>query len=467
MTEAELWSSRVALYRDDFVRYVTDVIGVVPTAQQIAVMRALEKPGAKVSVKAAHGVGKSALASWGALWFLPFRTEAKIPCTAPSSNQMFDVLWSEMSLWHSKMIPYFKRELVLKSDRLEKVGCERQCYAAARTARRENPQALQGFHSQNLLIVVDEANGVDDAIYEVLEGAMTNPDKDRILLIGNPIVPQGYFFKTHTKWRDQWQCFTLDCDGCSFPGAKRYEEIMRLKYGVEHPLYIAKVKGEFPINADNVLIPLGWLEGALRRDLKEVGGKRIAGLDVARYGDDATALVVRAGSVVTHIDQWRNLDLMKTVGKVVTAYRDAKLFDMVCVDVIGLGSGVFDRLKEQNIPCVAVNVAESSSSSERFMRLRDELWWKTREWFESQTVKIEPKLPLAEDLVAELCDIRYELTSAGKIKIESKDEMKSRGKVSPNLSDAICLGFSAPVGYGANGTFTMPKLEVGSAVGWT
>jgi hypothetical protein len=109
------------------------------------------------------------------------------------------------------------------------------------------------------------------------------------------------------------------------------------------------------------------------------------------------------------------------------------------VDVIGIGRGVVDRGKEQKKPFIGVNVGEVADDPESFVNRRAELWWAVRERFERGEIAVDPG---DEDLLAELSDIRFKRTSAGKIQIESKDEAKRRGVASPNRADALMLSFA-------------------------
>jgi hypothetical protein len=201
--------------------------------------------------------------------------------------------------------------------------------------------------------------------------------------------------------------------------------------------------------------------------MSEAKVERVAGLDVARYGDDASSLVVRQGKVISHLKRWRGADLMETVGRVVSAWRDENIFDHLFVDVIGMGAGVYDRLKEVGVPCTAVNVGETSALGDRFNRLRDELWWKCREYFEGKTVRIESSA-LTEDLIGELTGVTYKvLSSTGKIKVEGKQEMKNRGVASPDMADALCLTFAQGVRTRESSVAQFRPVEVQSGIGWT
>jgi hypothetical protein len=204
----------------------------------------------------------------------------------------------------------------------------------------------------------------------------------------------------------------------------------------------------FIASIDDVLIPFTLIQEALRRDVAYYGGTRIAGLDVARFGDDRNALIVRQAGQIQFAQTWSGIDTVQTAGKVSSAFRN-KFFDVVAIDVIGLGAGVYDMIRNAQVPCVPVNVSEAPSQSGRFVRLRDELWWKVREWFEDLGCSISQGIPeeTRNALVSDIQDIRYSFTPKGLIRIESKDEMKARLHFSPDLGDALCCTFSPDVAF--------------------
>jgi hypothetical protein len=348
------------------------------------------------------------------------------------------------------------------------MGCEKTRFAVARTSAKDRPEALQGFHAENLLFLIDEASGIDNKVFEVAEGALSTPGS-RVLMCSNPTRTEGYFYDSQVKNRSLWTCLNYSCVDSPLVDPS-YAENMAAKYGAASNVYRVRVLGEFPEASDDVLIELGWVEGAVGRDILPMeGSRRVCGLDVARFGDDTTAYVIRRGAVIEEMDQWRNLDLMQSVGRVVELYRDKKKFDIVHVDSIGLGSGVVDRLRELKVPCVGVNVAEVSSSQDRFNRLRDELWWRCREFFSSRDCRIVPGIKLIDDLIGELTAIRYNYASSGKLLVESKQDMKSRGLKSPNIADALCLTFveGIPRFNSRSSSIQMREVEITSSEGWT
>ena len=214
---------------------------------------------------------------------------------------------------------------------------------------------------------------------------------------------------------------------------------MRLRYGEDSNAFRIRVLGEFPLADDDTIIPFHLVESAMHRDIEtDELATTVWGLDVARFGSDKTALAKKKGNVITEVSSWQGLDLMQTVGRVKAEYDGLPISlrpAEILVDVIGMGGGVVDRLRELGLPVRGINVGESPSMGDTYTNLRAELWFKMRGWLEQRGAK----LPKNEQLIAELTSIRYSFVSSGKMKAESKDEMRKRGLASPDLADAVCL----------------------------
>ena len=421
--------------------FAMEALGAEPTEQQWEASVALVKTR-RVSIRSGHGTGKSAFMAWTVMWFLVCYFPCKAPCTAPTAHQLSDILWAEIARWHrvlGERYPDIAKEFGKNTDRYYLLSHPEESFAVARTARQENPEALQGFHAENLLFAIDEASGVAEAVFQVAEGALST-EGAFVVMAANPTRQDGYFFESHHKMRDRWTA--LHWDGRKSPlVSKQYIDDMTLKYGIDSPIFQVRVAGNFVTAADGV-IPLDWCISARDRDVKPfANATEIWGLDVARFGDDNSALAKRRGNVqVEPIQEWHGLDIMQTAGKVYMQYQDARNKPMsINIDVIGMGAGVVDRLKELGLPVVGINVSESASVSDRYQRLRDELWFLCRDWLEAKDCK------LADDdaLIAELTTVKYNIAgSSGKIKVEGKDEMKKRGVASPNRADAWNLTFA-------------------------
>jgi hypothetical protein len=225
--------------------------------------------------------------------------------------------------------------------------------------------------------------------------------------------------------------------------AKAYVEQVAQEHGTESNVYRVRVLGEFPLEEDSVLIPLHLIESAVNRDVAYQHLMPVWGLDVARFGSDDTALAKRRGNrLLEPVKVWRQRDLMQIAGIVMAEYKAAEDEDKpteILIDSIGLGAGVLDRCLELGLPVRGVNVGESPASNDgKHMRLRDELWWRCREWFAARDVSI----PEDARLMSELTAVQYGFQSNGKLKVEDKDSLRRRGMKSPDVADALVLTFA-------------------------
>ena len=402
----------------------------------------------RLSIRSGHRVGKTAFASWTIMWFVTCFFPTKVGVTAPTSVQMSDVLWAELSMWHNRMkrkAPMLGEQFMWRVDRFELIARPRESFAVARTARPERPEALQGLHSKNVLILVDEASGVDERIFEAGRGSLA-AENSYIILTSNPTRLSGYFYETHHKLRSLWH--TIHVNGKDVPTqSQQYRDEIYLQYGEDSNYSRVRIDGEFPKEEADVVISLELVLAASQREVEAFGSK-VWGLDVARFGDDRNVLIKRCTNATLGEHQaWRGMDTMQTSGKVYAEWLNTPPEDRpttIFVDVIGIGAGVCDRLGELGLPVVGINVSEAASIDDRkYERLRDELWFKARRWFERLDCKIVPD----ETLIAELVVPKYTFNSSGKIKVESKDDIKKRLPRSPDVADALILTFADMAEY--------------------
>ena len=448
----------VEVYREDPVRFVREMLGAEPFDYQQEFLEALSKGTRKMSVKSGHGTGKSTTASWAMLWFLLLRFPNKVVVTAPTSSQLFDAMFAELKRWINELPPELQQLLNVKSDRVELVSAPSEAFISCRTARAETPEALAGVHSDHVLLIVDEASGVPEQVFEAAAGSMSGHSATTLML-SNPTRSSGTFFESHNRMADSWWTRTWSCIDSPLVSDEFVDE-MRMRYGEDSNAFRVRVLGQWPLADDNTIIPFHLVETAQHRDVEVFEDSKIVwGLDVARFGNDATALCKRQGSVITEVRSWRGLDLMQTCGRVVAEYNalpPSKRCSELLVDSIGLGSGVVDRLRELDLPVRGINVAESPSMGDTYMNLRSELWFKAKAFLEERSCKI----PKDDQLLSELTSIRYSFTSSGKMKAESKDEMRRRGLGSPDLADAFCLTMASDAATAQSGSFQSWRGEL-------
>lgn len=433
-------------WRDDPIAFVREAIGVEPVKWQADLMAALVTKD-KISVRSGHGVGKSSVCAWIVLWWLCTRAPAKVACTAPTAHQLQDVLWSEIGHWSSKMRQELRDLVDVRKEYVYINGRAQDCFAVARTARQEQPEAFQGFHSPNMLFIVDEASAVPDIIFQVGQGAMSTKGA-KTIMVGNPNRLSGFFYDSFHATRSFWHNIHVRCSDSPLANPEWIRE-MALQYGIDHDVYRVRVDGDFPKGEADGVVELAKVEAAVERKLDTTGGTVIWGVDVARQGNDRSALAKRQGSKLLEPVKWRNgFDNMQVAGWIIDEYQrtpDSEKPFAICVDIIGYGAGVFDRLKELRMPVKAINVANSASpqglmkntAKFQYMRLRDELWFKVQDWFNG-----EVDIPDDAALIGELVTVTYKYESNGKVKVASKDELKAEGKRSPDLADAFVLTFA-------------------------
>lgn len=437
------WDLIMQAYGDKPVEFAIDIIGVTPDEWQAEAMVAIGTGTRRLSVRAGHGVGKSAFCAWLVIWHLVVKFPQKTVLTAPTQGQLFDALFAEVKSWMRKLPLPILDMFDIQSERIIYKAKPEDSFVSARTSSKERPEALAGVHSDlgSVLIIADEASAIPEEVFEAASGSMSGHNAHTIL-ISNPTRNSGLFFDTHHKLAGRiWKTMHVSCLN-SARVAKDFVEQIIATYGQESNQYRVRVLGEFSTREDDVLIPAELVDAAIARDIVLDQGQAIVyGLDVARFGDDRTVLLKRQGNVVTEIKWWNNTDLMQTVGRV-RLEADADKPAEICVDSIGLGAGVADRLRELGYNVIDVNVAESAAMNPQAARLRDDLWLQIKDWLNTRAVKLPAVERLRQDLVAPT----YSFNSTGKIVVEPKALMKRRRLPSPDYADALGLTFAGTAG---------------------
>lgn len=454
----EITQEAILYYANHPVQFVEDIIGVKPDEHQAKILQSVaDNP--MTSVRSGHGVGKSAVEAWVVIWFLATRPFPKIPCTAPTQHQLFDILWAEISKW-LRNVPELQREIIWTKEKVYLRGHPEEWFAVARTAT--NPDALQGFHADNLLFIIDEASGVDDKIFEPVIGALST-EGSRLLMCGNPTQLSGFFYDSHNKNRTSYNAIHIDGRQSSRVETGFIQTIINM-YGEDSDVFRVRVSGDFPHAEDDVFIPLPMIEKSILTEYKprKKPQQIHIGCDVARFGDDKTVIGYKTDEQVIFYKKRQGQDTMKTADdivmlgeKLVAKYAlDPEIDDPIPVKVDdgGVGGGVVDRLRQMK---------EFNPKK---------LWWmevfpvkfgqriKHKYYHDTTTYMMAivksllspcdetgvPKpleliLPNDDDLVAQLSGRKYSLTDMSKIRIESKDAVKKRGQPSPDEADCVLL----------------------------
>lgn len=450
----------------------------------------------RVAISACHDVGKSWLLARVVLWFVTCFPYSKVITTAPTYNQVKNILWAEIRSAYSRS----KFPLGGKMNLTEwQVTPDGDWFAIGFTPRNElsgeagqgTQSSFQGFHAPYILVVFDEATGIPKNIWTMAEGILTS-DNVKFVAIGNPTSRSSEFARCFSS--PEWAKMKLSCfnspnlianeiktvadiekevqlvslmnDADAQARLKSYKVVkgyllslkwvismaMPRKWGITHPLFVSKVLGQFPKDSDDTLIPLGAVEEAqLRVYWPKPEDRKTLGVDVARFGSDATVLTALHGYKFLGRKQFHKFDTNEVVGEIVAYAKEFGPFDVICIDETGIGGGVVDVLRESakaeankdtfrktEIRGVQFGAGcERDEDKERYVNLKARMF----DLLAEDLKKAEGLCLPHEDVYAEeLPTILYRFDSKGRKFIESKDDYKKRtGRKSPDDSDSLAL----------------------------
>ncbi len=446
-----------AILQRDPALFCRSVLGVSPWQKQIEVLQALRDHD-RVAVRSGHGTGKSFIASCAVLWFLFSFYASKVVTTAPTWNQVRNILWKEIrTLYDNALFPLggvMLSERLFLGDNAFAVGLSTD------TADR-----FQGYHSEHLLVILDEAPGVRPEIWEAAETLLTGRI-GKILAIGNPTSAAGRFYECFDEgsgWaRIRISCFdspNLDHEGL-YPKlvGRRWIEDRKTDWGENSVLWRTRVLGEFPDEEGSFLVPRGWLLDTQQpaQELKNTNENETAmppqkerakiirmGVDVARHGEDATVFLIRDDTRILHDEEQNGWDTMQTCGRVVQLMNEYGISPTdIAIDDTGLGAGVTDRLKEQGYQVSAIVAASRADDPAHYINKRAEMFWRLREVLNPNCERRLVIDQAHETLRKELTSITYEIASTGAIRISEKTKLRAMISGSPNHADALALTYA-------------------------
>jgi ribosomal protein L37AE/L43A len=403
----------------------------------------------RTAVKACHASGKTFTAAEVVLWWITRHQEAIAVTTAPTWTQVERVLWGEIqsAVYHAQ-IAYPK-----PTTSSLQLGPGR--YAIGLSTN--EGVRFQGFHG-SVLIVLDEAPGVLPEIWEAIEGIRAGGDV-RVLALGNPTIASGPFYDAFASNRENWNLITISAfdtpnladltvesllqlpdeqlnqDACPYLTTRRWVKEKYFEWGPGHPLWEARVLGNFPSQSEDALLSLAWLEAAKYREGGDDGPLH-AGLDVAGPGEDETVLCVRRGPRIVLLKAWAGRDPRGDVMAALLPFK-GRLKD-VNVDGVGIGYYMAQHLRDHGLPVTEVNVGEAARDKEKYANRKAELYWGLR--LRAQSGDLAGLSD--EKAIAQLAGIRYRHNSRGQIVIESKEEARKRGVKSPDRAEAVMLAFA-------------------------
>lgn len=450
------------IYWDDPVAWLHDRVdfpdGEAPTAYQDECLAAVGTHH-RASARGPHGLGKTAMASWVLLWFVDTRhrgrADWKAVTTAGSWAQLRNFLWPEVHKWARRTRGVAWRdgsELLQMSIKLD----SGQAFAAASN----RPELIEGAHADELLYIYDEAKSILPATFDASEGAFSGagPGTGRNAYAwagSTPGAPVGRFADIHHRkpgYEDWWARHVTLTDAIAAGRISPEWVAQRGKqWGTSSAVYVNRVLGEFATEDAQAVIPLAWVEAANARWLDLAGGfapLSAIGVDVARFGEDQTVLAFRHGDAIAELRRYAKQETTATTGHVAGALDALGRRADAVVDVIGMGAGVVDQLRERGYHVVAFNASGSSQHRDRsgelgYVNRRSAAWWNLREALDPS---FEPIIALPPDdmLLGDLVAPTWRVTSGSRIAIESKDDIRKRLGRSTDDGDAVVMVYALP-----------------------
>lgn len=449
------YQDRQAVWRKAPEKYLKDVHNYLPWEKQLEIIDSV-KNNKKTIVRSCNGAGKTSISAMVAQWFLDSFAPAIVITTAPTFRQVRDLLWGEINSHRltCKLPKMFKGSVL---DLAIKISPE--WYALGFST--DKPEQFQGYHSHNILVIKDEAAGINPILQPAIDGILTTSNAKE-LEIGNPTSPSGLYYE-HFR-NPLWSKISISC--FDTPNFTEFNITMKdirngnyknkinnkklsrpylitpdwvyerfLEWGEDNPLFQARCFGQFPIEGKDTLIPLTKIEQAVNRKIDVLEKTKHIGSDIARYGDDETIIVSMQSKKMLGMEMHNKQSLMKTTGNIVN-FCDILSAKEILIDDTGLGGGVTDRLKElDKFHVIPLNFGAAPKNKEKFVNLKAEMLWYLRECFLDDSISIIKD----ELLVSQLSGIRWKILSNGKIAIESKDEIKKRGLKSPDRAEALAI----------------------------
>ena len=395
----------------------------------------------RMATATGHGTGKTFNVATLIYWFMSTRPNPQIVVTSNTEAQLGKT-WRELSKWHQMALNRHWFEWTATSFYLKANPSTWNAKAVPWSAT--NTNAFAGTHENDTMMLFDEASEIMDAVWEVADGALTTP-YSMFLCFGNPTRNSGRFYQAFKddRYRKNWKTWQIDsrkCKASTRQGPEYLEQLLEQYGGPSDDRAKTRVLGEFPERATGKLIAMSAVERAMKTEVEvwEYAPK-VMGVDIARYGDNQSEIVIRQGRKVFPLIRVPKGDLMMQahfIGEQIRLLKPA----LTCVDGAGVGAGVVDRLRQLGYSVMDVN-GGNSSINPRFLNKRAEMWWEMKEWIETGECELPPDVELKKHLTI----VGYDFTDKGRVRLERKDDIVSEYGFSPDRADALSLTFAYPV----------------------
>ena len=459
-------------WQSDFMNAIAD-LGRAKRGEPVLINHGLKH---RFTVRAGHGKGKTHCLAKIAFWWLFTRT-GRVPCTAPKEAQLKTRLWPEMRKLRAGAIQDFQNLVTINQLSLSVAGDIDWC-ALAETA--SQPDNLSGHHDPWLLVIVDEASGVDQKFIEVVEGAITDPD-NVLILSGNTTQVTGEFYASHMREKVAQLYHRVHVKWEEEPThMRRWGEEMISKYGLASPVVKVRLFGEFVDMQEGQLISAAWINAARDRKWQEEGSfpRLRVSCDVADGGEDETVVTVgQLYDTVTRMLKQYRFSFAAHVSPIETANAVERIFvecggnpkkgDDIVIDAGGAGSGAAGYLMKRGLPVIAHMGGTSADDPKKWRNRRVQNYIVMRDAFRDGAVYIDQDFcddtTWDDFFIPQMTSVLTKPGSERLEDLETKLDMKRRGLKSPDMADSLAMMFSGlrPViarADGALSVFTVPGV---------
>lgn len=396
------------------------------------------------AVASGHGIGKSALISWLIHFAISTHENTRGVVTANTEGQLRTKTWPELSKWHNMFIAKdlftYTATAIFSSDK----DYEKTWRIDAIPWSKNSPESFAGLHNQGnrILVLFDEASAIDDVIWEVTEGALTDANTEIIwCAFGNPTRNSGRFRECFRKYRKFWNTYQIDSRTVKISNKAKIEEWLEA-YGEDSDFFKVRVRGVFPSASDLQFISTEIADKAQKQVYKPGQFEHlpvIIGVDPAWTGSDSLEIVMRQGyymkplaSIPKNDDDWR-------MAQLIAQFEDEYKADAVFIDM-GYGTGIYSIGKQLGRKWRLIEFG-GKSNDHVYLNMRAYMWGQMKEWLREGGSIPPNDQALYDDIVGPETII----DKNGRIQLESKKDMKDRGLPSPNKGDALALTFAARV----------------------
>lgn len=400
----------------------------------------------RIARASGHGIGKSALVGMLVSFIMSTRPYSKGIGTANTGEQLSGKTFAEIAKWVRLGITSHWFDVSTGDMWVRHKQFPSAWRFDAITWQKNKSEAFAGLHAANSTpyYIFDEGSAIPKEIYEVAQGGLTDGEPMHFVF-GNPTRPSGQFYDIFHKLRHRWNVAQIDSRDCELPNKTLIQQYLE-DYGEDSDFFRVRVRGQFPKQGFKTLI--GTELVTLARKAKATSiltDPLVAGLDVARFGENESVLAFRKGRDARSIEWkfWRGLDTMALAGRVAEAIEDLRARNLqvhaLFVDSVGIGGGVADRLRQLGYDATDVN-GGSRDCRREYRDKNAEMWARTRDW-----LKLGAALPDDNVLAEQLTSREYDFDAVNRLFLESKDDMVERGIESPDRADALCMTFAYDV----------------------